>query len=247
MRTMQGATEEEKVTGSSRAVAARMRRKEIVVAAVAVLALACLAALRLSGGAAAQQDTQTATAQTGNIVVTVSGVGRVESTTPSIQVYSRVSGQVARVAVARGEHVAVGQLMAVVDDGGASSAAVDQAVADLGTAQIDLRQRMRGRPSDIQAAQLDLRRAQADYQTLLGGTPAARNRAISLAQRNVRVAEARLDQLNAPPNASAVQAAQAEVKRAEAALATLLRPVADPSPELVASALPVRSAFVSPL
>ena len=224
------------MSGNIRTAVGRLPRKELAVAAVGVLVLLSVVALRLSGGAAAQEDTQTATAQTGNVVVTVRGVGRVESTSPSIQVFPRVSGQVARLAVQRGDQVVAGQLIAVLDDGGASVAGVDQAVADLGTARIDVRQRRSSRNADITAARLDLKRAQADYETLLGGTPAARKRAIGLAKRNVRVAEERLAQLQAPPSASAVRAAEAEVTRAEAALATLLKPVQGPAPEVMAAA-----------
>lgn len=214
----------------------RPPRNRLILIGVAALVLLCAAALRLSGGATAQQETQTATAETGNITVTVGGVGRVESATPSISLYPRASGQVAKVTVVRGDRVAAGEPIAVLDDGGTAVAAVEQAQADLGTAQIDLRQRRASRTADIRLARYDLKRSQADLEALRGGTPGARARAVDLANRSVRLAQARLDQLLAPPSASAVRAAEAELRRAEAARATLLKPAPAPSPEVLAAA-----------
>jgi HlyD family secretion protein len=213
-----------------------MPRRKLIVLGVVALAVLSVGALRLSGGAVAQEDTQTATAETGNIVVTVGGVGRVESATPTVQVHSTASGQVTRVTVSRGDTVDAGQVIAVLDDGGTAAATVDQAQSDLATARIDLRQRRASRSGEIGAARLDLKRAQADLEALLGGSPGARRRAIALADRNVRLTQARLDQLLAPPSTSAVRAAEAELRRAEAALATLQKPAPAPSPELLAAA-----------
>ena len=224
------------MTGSVRGSVSRLPRGKAIALGIAAVVLLGVAALRLSGGAVAQGETQTATAKTGNIVVTVGGVGRVESETPTVQVYPRAPGQVARVAASRGEEIAAGELIALLDDGGAAAAAVDQARADLGTARLDLRQRRAGRSGEISAARLDLKRAQSDYEALLGGSSAARRQAFELANQNVRLAQARLDQLLAPPSVAEVRAAEAELRRAEAALATLLKPAAGPSPELLAAA-----------
>jgi HlyD family secretion protein len=224
------------VTDTVRGRVARLPRKKLIVAGVAALVLLCAAALRASGSATAQQEVDTATAETGNITVTVGGVGRVESATPTITLYPRASAQVAKLNVERGDRVAAGDSVAVLDDGGSAASAIDQAQADLGTAQIDLRQRRAARVADIRAARYDLKRTQADLEALLGGTSGARARALDLARRNVQLAQARLDQLLAPPATSAVRAAEAELRRAEAALATLLRPAAPPSPEVLAAA-----------
>ena len=214
----------------------RLPRKQLIVLGAVSLVVLCVAALRISGGAVAQGEVQTATAEEGNIVVTVGGVGRVESSTPTMQVYPRTSGQVARVAVSRGDQVSAGQVIAVLDDGGAAAAGVDQAQADVESARLDVRQRRAGRSGDLSAARLEVKRAQADYELLLGGSPDARRRAITLAGKNVQLAQSRLDQLLAPPDAAAVRAAEAELRRAEAALATLLKPAPGPSPEVLAAA-----------
>ena len=92
------------------------------------------------------------------------------------------------------------------------------------------------RRADVAAARLDVKRAEADLDTLLTGTPAARADAIRVARRNVEAAELRLEQLLAPPNAADVKAAEAEVRRAEADLAALQRPPQPPLPEAVAAA-----------
>lgn len=214
----------------------RLPRRQLILIGVAALVLLCAAALRLSGGASAQQETQTATAETGNITVTVTGIGRVESATPTIQVHPRASAQVAKVRVSRGDRVRAGQTIAVLDDGGTAAAAVELAQADLGTAQIDLRQKGASRKADIRAARYDLKRSQADLEALMGGTRGARARAINLADLNVRLAQARLDQLLAPPSTSAVRAAEAELRRAEASRAALLKPAPSPSREVLAAA-----------
>lgn len=92
------------------------------------------------------------------------------------------------------------------------------------------------RPADVSAARLDLRRAQSDLETLLGGTPQARAEAISLAQGNVDLAQQRLDRILAPPSAADVATAQAEVRKAESDLALLLRPGSGALPTEVTSA-----------
>lgn len=91
-------------------------------------------------------------------------------------------------------------------------------------------------PTDVGASRLDLKRAQADLETLLGGTPAARARAIHLAQLSVQLSEDRLARLLAPPDPADVSAARSEVAKAEADLAVLLRTPAAPLPEQVAAA-----------
>jgi RND family efflux transporter MFP subunit len=92
------------------------------------------------------------------------------------------------------------------------------------------------RRADVSAAQLEVKRAEADLETLRRGTPAARAEAIRIARRNVELAEQRLERILAPPDAADLKAAEAEVKRAEADLAVLLRPQPAPLPEAVAAA-----------
>jgi HlyD family secretion protein len=95
-----------------------------------------------------------------------------------------------------------------------------------------------GPPSrvDLNAARADLRRAEAELETLVGGTPADRAEAINLARQNVQVAQLRLDRLLAPPDPADVAAAQLDVMKAEAELADLLRAQPPPSPETLAAA-----------
>jgi HlyD family secretion protein len=92
------------------------------------------------------------------------------------------------------------------------------------------------RPADVSSAQMDVARARADLETLLGGTPAARARALRLAQLNVQLSRDRLARLLAPPDPADVSAAKTDVRKAEADLAVLLRTPAGPLPEQVTAA-----------
>jgi RND family efflux transporter MFP subunit len=92
------------------------------------------------------------------------------------------------------------------------------------------------RRADLSAARLDVRRAESDLQTLMGGTTAARAAAIRIARQNVQLAKERLDRVLAPPDPADVNAAEAELKKSEAELATLQRPAVTPSPEALAAA-----------
>ncbi len=92
------------------------------------------------------------------------------------------------------------------------------------------------RSAEVSSAQLDVKRAEADLETLLGGTPAARADAILIAKENVEGAKRRLSRLLGPPDAADVSAAKAEVARAEADLASLLRPNVSPAPEALVAA-----------
>jgi HlyD family secretion protein len=221
-----------------RALSARARARDLrlVLVGSLLVGVVALTALYRSGGAAAQEEGQTATAEEGNIVVSVGGVGRIVEATPTIQVFPRASGQIANLQASPGERVVAGQLLTTVDDGGTASAATEQARSDVATAELQLRQLRVARPADLKAARLDVRRAQADLEVLFGGSPAARRRAIDIAESNVELAKQRLDQLNAPPKSADVRAAEAELRRMEAALATLMKPTPAPRPEVLAAA-----------
>jgi HlyD family secretion protein len=91
-------------------------------------------------------------------------------------------------------------------------------------------------PADISTARLDVKRAEADLETLQGGTPEARAAAIRVAEQNVQLAQARLDKLLAPPNPADVAAAEADVRRAESDLAVLFKPTAGTVPEEITAA-----------
>jgi HlyD family secretion protein len=90
--------------------------------------------------------------------------------------------------------------------------------------------------ADVSAAWLEVRRAEADLETLLGGTPAERAEKIRIARQAVQVAQDSLNRTLAPADAADVSAASAELKKAEADLALLLRPPDSPLPEEVAAA-----------
>ncbi len=86
------------------------------------------------------------------------------------------------------------------------------------------------RRADVNAAWLEVRRAEADLETLRGGTPEDRAEAIRVAQRSLEAAQDRLARALTPDPAD-VSAATAELRKAEADLATLLRAPDGPLPE----------------
>lgn len=91
------------------------------------------------------------------------------------------------------------------------------------------------RRTDVSAAWLDVRRTEADLETLRGGTSADRADAIRVAQRTLEGAQDRLARALTPDPAD-VSAATAELRKAEAELATLLRAPDGPLPEEIAAA-----------
>jgi HlyD family secretion protein len=92
------------------------------------------------------------------------------------------------------------------------------------------------RYADVSTARLDVKRAEAELETLFGGTTEAHAEAILLAKHNVQLAQERLDRILAPPSASDLALAQADVKRAESDLAVLFKPSAGTVPEEIAAA-----------
>jgi HlyD family secretion protein len=92
------------------------------------------------------------------------------------------------------------------------------------------------READVSAAMLDVKRAEGDLETLRGGSPADRANAVRIARRNVELAENRLELALAPADPADVSAANAELKKAEADLAALLRPPNGPLPEEIDAA-----------
>ncbi len=90
----------------------------------------------------------------------------------------------------------------------------------------------RPRPADVGAAQAELRKAEADLEALVGGTPASIARERDIARHNVQLAQERLDQVLSPASQAEISAARAEVAKAEADLDALRHP----SPAAVAAA-----------
>jgi RND family efflux transporter MFP subunit len=118
-----------------------------------------------------------------------------------------------------------------------TAAEIEAARDAVTSARADLAQTAgRARTADVIAAGADVRRAQADFQALLGGTRADRRRALALAEDRVSAAQKHLDRVLAPGTATDVSAAQAEVKKAEADLAVLQKPPATPLPEDITAA-----------
>jgi HlyD family secretion protein len=104
-------------------------------------------------------------------------------------------------------------------------------------ARLRLGQVLRGaRPAEVSAARLDVKRAEADLETLSGGTPEDRGQAIAIAQQSVQLAQEQLDRILSPPTAADVAVAQADVRRAEADLAILFKPGAGTAPEEITAA-----------
>ena len=77
------------------------------------------------------------------------------------------------------------------------------------------------RPAEVSAARADLAKAQADLEALFGGTPASIARDRELARANVRLAQQKLDRVVAPASAVDVNAARADLAKAEADLDAL--------------------------
>jgi RND family efflux transporter MFP subunit len=92
------------------------------------------------------------------------------------------------------------------------------------------------RRADLSAARFEVMRAEADLNTLLGGTAASRERALRVGRDNVEVARERLNRLLAPANPADISTAQAELAKAESDLAVLQRPPQGPLPEAISAA-----------
>jgi HlyD family secretion protein len=91
------------------------------------------------------------------------------------------------------------------------------------SAQARLTQLLAGpRRADLALAKLDVRRAEADLETLMRGSPRERAAAIAIAERNLKLARERLERVLSPEPA-ALAAAEADLRRAEAAYAALLQ------------------------
>jgi RND family efflux transporter MFP subunit len=224
----------------------------------------------IQSDAVAQATPNLATATRGPIVVTVGGVGRIvesrlsgqravsttsssSSTTgaaqaPAGSVFPRVSGTISKLLVVPGQRVSAGELLALVNDGGAAATTRAQAEIDLETALVELpptahsdalalarsnvrlaRQRLaRARgpadAADLAAATAEVQKARADLWALRRpATQGPTAEAITAARSAVTAAQKKLDKLTGPPDPAAVATAQAEVTRAEADLEALVR------------------------
>ena len=234
-----------------------------------------------------------ATASRGNVVLSVGGVGRViaagasgqisvpaattaataSSTTPAApttapagSVFPTGAGQVERVLVAPGRHVRAGDPIAVLNDGGAATTAIEQARSDLATAELELQQKRTSDPTkglppthaELKAARLALRaateRAKLTSHPALADLTSAKldvgkaladlatlarapgPAALDAARLAVDVAQARLEQARGPATALDVSAARVELAKAQADLDALRTTSAAPSATAIQAA-----------
>ncbi len=279
-----------------RGLIARLPKRVVVGLTVALLTVAALLAWERQPSRRSPQALRLATADRGEIVLTVGGIGRIvearasnpiavaavaspgataaasvgSSTAPAGAVFPLASGRVSKLFVVPGRHVVAGQPLARLDDRGVAAAALTQARTDLASALVELRQKrtndpLRGipathaelasgrlavaaakqrlaqlvgapRPADVSAAQLELKRAEADLEALRGGVPVARAGAVQLARRAVRLADDRLARALVPALPADVAAADLEIAKAVAELAALQRPAPAAAPAAISAA-----------
>ena len=242
------------------------RRARIALVLAAVLLIGAVTYLMHSSSAPAAEKLRVVRATYGDVTVTVGGVGRIvpsgstsaavlttattggstsggtsqgggAATAPVDAVFARTTGTVSLLLVEPGQRVVAGQPIAVLDDAGASANAVRQLQNDVAVARLEVQRMLHPlSPADLSSLALEVRRAQADLETLRGGTAADRARAIRIARRNAQLANRRLDLVLHPRTAADVAAAQAEVNKAEADLAALRTPPPLPPPAALAAA-----------
>ena len=114
---------------------------------------------------------------------------------------------------------ALAELAALLRPGpGALPVQIDAAKAALEAAQLKLGQLSEPNPADVDAARLEVARAEADLRRLRAGPTQA---SLAATRQAVAAARARLAQVLAKPSAADVLAARLDVRRAEADLAVL--------------------------
>lgn len=200
-----------------------IRRALVALAFLGVSVATVLVVLPLRGAGGAVTTVPTAKAVRGDVVLAVGGVGRIVSArsanpiavpaaqgsgassgpaaVPADAVFATTSGRIARYLVEPGERIMAGQPLAVLDDGGAAAAALDQARSELDTARLELQLKQTADPArglPPSAAELTAARVAA----------AAAERKLALLER---------------PGTTEVTAAQLELRKAEADLAVLRR------------------------
>jgi len=200
---------------------ARPSRRALIWFAVVAAVIAGLSAWRLQGSAEAQASESVATATRGPIVVTVGGVG---------QIVDGLSGQSAGSSAGGAGTSAPANAVYPSASGIVSDVLVEpgQQVAAGGT--IAVINDGGGAASAAAQAEIDLETA------LLELPPSARAGAIDIALTNVTLAQQRLDRARGPADQADLSAADAEVKKARAELAALLRPAQAPTAEALTAA-----------
>ncbi len=215
-----------------------MRRWWVVLVAAVLLAVAGLAVAQRRNDQVRTPPMRTAPVSRGTVTVTVTGTGTVEPAA-LVEVRSRATGRVTRVAVDEGQSVRRGQVLVELDDPDARAAveaaraAVQSAVAAEASARARLAQ-LRAGPSAAEIAQAEEAVAQAEAnlaraqdtlarqeRLLLDGYVAqavvdqARSE-VEIAASQLRAARARLQDLRATPRPEDVAQAEAAVRQAAA-------------------------------
>ena len=200
---------------------ARPSRRALIWFAVAVAAVAALSVWRLHPSAEAQASQSVATATRGTIVVTVGGVGQIVDGRFGQSASSSTTGGGTSTPSNAVYPRAAGTVSNVlVAPGQRVSAGQTLAVVDDGGVA----------DSTAVQAQIDLETA------LLELPPSARAGALDIALTNLSLAKQRLALARGPASRSDLSAADAEVKKARAELAALLKPAQAPTAESLTAA-----------
>ena len=166
---------------------------------------------------------QTATAQTGSLISTVTATGNVVSTKQvqlGFSASSTASGKLTNIYVNVGDTVKAGQPLAKIDTQQLQSQ-LTQAETDLQTAQTNLQKLQTGAtPQARAAAQAAYNSALANYQQVAAGVTGAAlqadQSAVTQAQANLQAAQAKLQATENPYTAADVAAAKTAVEQAQA-------------------------------
>ena len=164
----------------------------VILGAVAVVAAAGAAVWRSRPAASSEEETRSAVAERGTLLVTVSASGSIEPQT-RVSLAFEGAGRVAEVQVEVGDRVEASDVLAQLDTR-QLALQVQQAQAAVDLAEAQLAQLQAGvRPDEVTAAEANVRAAEAQ----------------------VSAAAANRDQLEAGPSAAQIAAAEAQVASVE--------------------------------
>lgn len=201
---------------------ARPSRRALIWFAVVAACVVALSVWRFQGNAEAQASTSLATAKRGSIVVTVGGVGQIVDGLSGQSTSGTASASGATSAPANAVFPNASGIVSIVLVAPGQRVVAGQTLAivdDAGTAS-------------SAAAQ-----AEIDLETALLELPAsARTGAVNIARTNVTLAKQRLALARGPATPADLSLADADVKRARADLAALLRPAPAPTAESLTAA-----------
>lgn len=204
-------------------LSARPSRRALISIGLVVACLIGLSVWRLQGDAKAQDSSLIVTATRGPIVVTVGGVGQIVDGLwmPSASSNTSASGSSASApsnTVVAGASGTVARVLVATGQQVAAGQAI-AVIDDTGTAARAASQA----GTDLQTALLEL-------------PPSTRGGAIRIAERNVALAKQRLARVRGPAHPADLSTAHADVQKALADLAALLRPPLGPTAEAITAA-----------